>query len=94
MSGRNEDSLIYPLKIIEIDDFFLNFDNMISKQAFYESTSSRTLNEPATFRFESDIPAGCDKKTNILAFIDSKNYRLNFEKSHLKLISNLVVFDR
>jgi len=70
-----------------MDDFFLNSDDLISKNVFLNTSSNST----SAYTFETDTDTTFK---SILLFIDSKSYRINFEKSHLRLISNMVVFDR
>jgi hypothetical protein len=89
MSFDNE-QLTYPLKIIEMDDFFLNSDELIGKKVSLNKQVASS-NSTSAYTFEPDTDTAF-KST--LLFIDSKNYRINFEKSHLRLISNMVVFDR
>ena len=84
--------MAYPLKIIEMDDFFLNSDDLLSKNAFHNESSTNEGSAAAeSFLFEPDL-VNTSKVT--LLFTDSKNYRAQFEKSHLKLINNIIVLDR
>jgi len=83
MNFDNE-QLTYPLKIIEMDDFFLNSDELIGKKVSLNKQISSSNNTSA-YTFEPDTDTAF-KST--LLFIDSKNYRI------LRLISNMVVFDR
>lgn len=83
-------SCAYPLKIISMDDFFLNLDNMICNRVYYQPGTSPDKSENM-YKFEQDLS---DPNKATVLFIDSRNYRLSFEKSHLRLMSNLVVYDR
>lgn len=83
MSLENE-TRTYPLKIIEMDNFFLNSDELLNanqeSQDFHNQHQSRKH------------PSKDSKYT--LLFIDSEKYRQCFEKTHLKLKNNIIVLDR
>ena len=88
----SNEEMAYPLKIIEMDDFFLNSDDLLSKNAFHNEPSATESSAPTeSFLFEPD---SADASKVTLLFTDSKNYRAQFEKSHLKLINNIIVLDR
>lgn len=167
LSKRQQEAALtvveYPLKVVEIDEFFLNFDSLVwqrltrtysSNQA---AVSKTTVNERSKAAVANCYTSCCgniggvgqhaklqihnsdevasslddenvdeirlvDKETNrpihsthqthtahkpclgheynvaqsslTLLFIDSDLLRLNFEKSHLKLVNNIIVLDR
>lgn len=102
-------NLEYPLKIIELDDFLLNSDDLLWKSVWKTSASFGKLlkkrtsldNEQNSYNDEDiltdniKVPrslADCSQVT--IVFIDSDIYRQHLEKSHLKLVNNMIVLDR
>ena len=72
----------YPLRIVEMDDFLLNSDDLLHNKQ-----------REAEGEFNCTLTANSDDKLTLL-FIDSEKYRQHFEKTHLKLKNNIVVLDR
>lgn len=88
--NSNKEINSYPLKIIEMENFFLISDELINEHA-YRRIPSANNEEKCHFVFEKDT---LDLTRTTIVFIDSNNYRSHFEKSHLRLMSNMIVFDR
>lgn len=143
----------YPLKVAEIDEFFLNFDNLIWQRLsrayasllntsshatppssssfncftsghYYESSGAnkvaaktvassqhaetnssdeivlvdkhvtRPFNKTSGSSHRPCLPVMMSTSSLTLLFIDSELLRRNFEKSHLKLVNNIIVLDR
>lgn len=131
----------YPLKVVEIEQFFLNFDNLVwqkftkdftnlVKSTAANETTTKTASRANTNCYITsccDVPSNYDEsktttpvnddtlarssvdetsRPNLaleynpgtpsltLLFIDSDVLRQTFEKSHLKLVNNIIVLDR
>lgn len=78
----NNETANYPLKIIEMDHFLQNSDELL-------------LSRPSDMQDmrQNRICPNNDSKYTLL-FIDSEKYRQHFEKTHLKLKNNIIVLDR
>ena len=73
----------YPLKIIEMDDFLLNSDDLLQNRENFDDNF-----------FSNDCKESVDEPMLTLLFIDSEKYKKHCEKTHIKLKNNIVVLDR
>lgn len=112
--SSNEIFYEYPLKVVEIDDFLYNSDDLlwrsvsktnkgilkIKKKVVREdkcltNVDLSDFNNDDFYTNSSKIPKNLTDTTQItIVFTESELYRQYFEKTHLKLINNMIVMDK
>lgn len=104
----------YPLKVIEIDNFLYNSDDLlwrsvsktnkgilkIKKKVKREEQNLANIdlsdfNDDDFFTNSSKIPKNLTDTSQItIVFTESEFYKQHFEKTHLKLINNMIIMDK
>lgn len=104
----------YPLKLIEIEEFLYNSDDLlwrsvsksdkgifkVKKKVAKEEKNLDNIrlsdfNHDDFYTNSSKIPKNLTDTSQItLVFTESEIYKQHFEKTHLKLINNMIVMDK